>query len=188
MTPIGTSEAPEIEFWFEFGSNYSPLSVMRIEGAARPHGIRVVWKPFLLSPIFRDLGFETSSFVLQKEKGAYVWQDMARQCRKYGLRWVQPTTFPRLSVLPARIASAGLERAPSAAGSEFLSSSIRCCRHRQQVHTVALLQLPDESMIYPQIFTERSYWPWRDGQGNITPDCVVPLILLGRTRCWVLDF
>ena len=86
-----------------------------------------------------------------------------------------PQTFPRLSVLPARIASAGLERAPSAAGSEFLVLRLRCCRHRQQVHTVALLQLPDESMIYPQIFTERSYWPWRDGQGNITPDCVIPL-------------
>ena len=25
----------EIEFWFEFGSNYSYLSVMRIEDAAR---------------------------------------------------------------------------------------------------------------------------------------------------------
>ena len=103
-------EAPEIEFWFEFASYYSYLSVMRIESAVGPHGVRVVWKPFLLGPIFRDLGFETSPFVLQKEKGAYVWQDMARQCRKYGLRWAQPTTFPRLGVLPARIALLGVEQ------------------------------------------------------------------------------
>ena len=110
MAPARTPKAPEIEFWFEFASNYSYLSVMRIEDAARRYGVRIVWKPFLLGPIFRDLGFETSPFVLQKEKGAYVWQDMARQCRKYGLRWVQPTTFPRLGVLPARIALLGAEQ------------------------------------------------------------------------------
>jgi 2-hydroxychromene-2-carboxylate isomerase len=101
--------SPEIEFWFEFGSNYSYLSVMRIEDAARRHGVRIAWKPFLLGPIFRALGMETSPFVLQKEKGAYVWQDMARQCRKYGLRWTQPSTFPRRGVLPMRVALLGAE-------------------------------------------------------------------------------
>jgi 2-hydroxychromene-2-carboxylate isomerase len=110
MAPTGTAEAPEIEFWFEFASNYSYLSVMRIEDAARQWGVRIAWKPFLLGPIFRELGFETSPFVLQKEKGAYVWRDMARQCRKYGLRWTKPTTFPRLAVLPARVALLGAEQ------------------------------------------------------------------------------
>jgi 2-hydroxychromene-2-carboxylate isomerase len=110
MAPAGTPHESEIEFWFEFASNYSYLSVMRIEDLARRCGVRILWKPFLLGPIFRDLGFETSPFVLQKEKGAYVWQDVARQCRKYGLRWVQPTTFPRLGVLPARIALLGAEQ------------------------------------------------------------------------------
>jgi len=108
--PTGTRNAPEIEFWFEFGSNYSYLSVMRIEDAARRSNVRIIWKPFLLGPIFRDLGFETSPFVLQKQKGAYVWRDMARQCRKYGLKWTQPTTFPRLGVLPARIALLGADQ------------------------------------------------------------------------------
>ena len=107
MTDTPSEPKPEIEFWFEFGSNYSYLSVMRIENEARRHGVRIVWKPFLLGPILRALGMENSPFVLQKEKGAYVWQDMARQCRKYGLRWLQPTTFPRLGVLPLRIALLG---------------------------------------------------------------------------------
>jgi len=97
----------QIEFWFEFGSSYSYLSVMRIEDEARRSGVRILWKPFLLGPIFRAHGMENSPFVLQKEKGAYVWQDMARQCRKYGLRWQQPSTFPRLGVLPSRIALLG---------------------------------------------------------------------------------
>jgi 2-hydroxychromene-2-carboxylate isomerase len=101
--------SPAIEFWFEFGSNYSYLSVMRIEDAARRYGVRITWKPFLLGPIFRALGMETSPFLQQKEKGAYVWQDMVRQCRKYGLRWTKPSIFPRLGVLPARVALIGAE-------------------------------------------------------------------------------
>jgi 2-hydroxychromene-2-carboxylate isomerase len=104
-------QAPEIEFWFEFGSNYSYLSVMRIEEEARRHGVRIAWKPFLLGPIFRALGMENSPFVLQKEKGAYVQQDMARLCRKYGLApWVKPSEFPRLGVLPLRIALLGVDQ------------------------------------------------------------------------------
>ena len=53
---------------------------------------------------------ENSPFVLQKEKGAYVWQDMARQCRKYGLQWRQPGTFPRLGVVPLPVALLGVEQ------------------------------------------------------------------------------
>ena len=89
-----------IEFWFDFASNYSYLSVMRIRRLA-PNG--VVWRPFLLGPIFKDAGWNNSPFVLQKDKGAYVWQDMPRQCAKYGLPWRQPTDFPRNSMLAARV-------------------------------------------------------------------------------------
>jgi 2-hydroxychromene-2-carboxylate isomerase len=101
---VAADARPEIEFWFEFASNYSYLSVMRIEQEARRHGVRVLWRPFLLGPIFSGLGMQTSPFLLNTVKGAYVWQDMIRQCRKYGLRWKQPSTFPRLGVLPLRIA------------------------------------------------------------------------------------
>jgi 2-hydroxychromene-2-carboxylate isomerase len=97
----------KIEIWFDFASNYSYLSVMRIEKAAQEHGVKIAWRPFLLGPIFRALGMETSPFVLQKEKGAYVWQDMVRQCRKYGLRWRCPSVFPRIGLLPLRIAMLG---------------------------------------------------------------------------------
>ncbi len=93
----------EIEFWFEFGSNYSYLSVMRIEEVAAERGVKVRWQPFMLGPIFQSLGWNNSPFVLQKEKGEYVWKDMARQCRKYGIPWKMPTQFPRLGVLPLRV-------------------------------------------------------------------------------------
>ncbi len=99
--------AAAIDLWFEFGSNYSYLSVMRIEEEAARAGVEVRWQPFLLGPIFRGFGWQTSPFVLQKEKGAYVWKDMERQCRKYGLPWTRPMTFPRPAVLPLRIALIG---------------------------------------------------------------------------------
>jgi 2-hydroxychromene-2-carboxylate isomerase len=104
------TRAPEIEFWFDFGSNYSYLSVMRIEALAAARGVRIGWRPFLLGPVFRDLGFDNSPFVLQKEKGAYVWKDMERQCRKYGIPLKRPSTFPRAALLAMRVALLGAER------------------------------------------------------------------------------
>jgi len=96
-----------IEFWFDFGSNYSYLSMMRIEALAAARGVRVLWRPFLLGPVFRRLGYDNSPFVLQKEKGAYVWKDMERQCRKYGIALTRPGTFPRAALLAMRVALLG---------------------------------------------------------------------------------
>ena len=70
----------------------------------------VGWRPFLLGPIFKSFGWSNSPFVLQKEKGDYMWKDMARQCRKYDVPWTRPSAFPRLSVLPARVALYGAEQ------------------------------------------------------------------------------
>jgi 2-hydroxychromene-2-carboxylate isomerase len=100
----------ELEFWFEFGSNYSYLSVMRIEQAAAGKNVKIAWRPFLLGPIFKAFGWDNSPLVLQKEKGAYMWKDMVRQCRKYDIPWNQPGTFPRLGVLPLRVALIGADQ------------------------------------------------------------------------------
>jgi len=101
---------PEIGFWFEFGSPYSYLSMMRIEEAATGLGVRIVWRPFLLGPVFRALGIETSPVTDNKPKGAYIWQDLPRQARKYGLPWTRPSIFPRLGVTPARVALLGADQ------------------------------------------------------------------------------
>lgn len=102
---------PPIEFWFDFGSNYSYISAMRIEDEAARSGLQVHWRPFLLGPIFRSFGWESSPFVLQKAKGDYVWKDMVRECRKAGIAWRQPSVFPRAAVLPLRVALVGAEQA-----------------------------------------------------------------------------
>ncbi|URX63949.1 2-hydroxychromene-2-carboxylate isomerase [Luteibacter anthropi] len=99
-----------IEFWFDFGSNYSYLSVMRIETLARRHGVDITWRPFLLGPIFQSLGWESSPFVSQDLKRQYVWRDMARRCELYDLPWSVPSVFPRRSILTARVALVGAQQ------------------------------------------------------------------------------
>jgi len=105
------SASTPIEFWFEFGSNYSYLSLMRIEELAEAAGVPLLWRPFLLGPVFRELGWSTSPFVVQAAKGRYMWRDMERQAAKYGLAWHRPSAFPRAAVLPMRVAVLGTEEA-----------------------------------------------------------------------------
>lgn len=100
---------PRLECWFDFASNYSYLTVMRIEQLAAQAGVQVAWRPFLLGPIFRDFGWNTSPFVLQPEKGRHVWNDMRRRADKYGLGFQRPSVFPRNALLPMRVALLGAQ-------------------------------------------------------------------------------
>ena len=93
-----------LEFWYEFASTYSHVAAQRIEAAARAAGVAVVWKPFLLGPIFRKQGWNDSPFNIYPAKGVYMWQDMARQCAKHGVPFRKPSAFPRPSLLATRIA------------------------------------------------------------------------------------
>ncbi|WP_422034274.1 2-hydroxychromene-2-carboxylate isomerase [Roseibium sp.] len=98
---------PVVEFWYEFASTYSYLSAMRIQTLAKDSNVEIVWRPFLLGPIFKKQGWDTSPFNLHPAKGRYMWQDMARQCERYGLPFTMPTPFPQHSLLAARIAYFG---------------------------------------------------------------------------------
>ena len=95
-----------IEFWYEFASTYSYPAAMRVADVAAALDIQVIWQPFLLGPIFNDLGWRTSPFKLQPAKGAYMWRDMARICDKAGLPFSRPDPFPQNGLLAARIALA----------------------------------------------------------------------------------
>lgn len=96
-----------LELWFDLASNYSYLTLMRIDALAEAAGVSVRWEPFLLGPVFEAFGWKSSPFVLQKEKGAHVWKDMERQAAKFGLPWKKPARFPQNTVLPVRVALSG---------------------------------------------------------------------------------
>ena len=93
----------KIEIWFEFASTYSYLTVARAEERLQNTNIQYEWKPFLLGPIFREKGLETSPFVLDPIKGAYMWRDIERRSKRYGLDFVRPSVFPMHSLLAARV-------------------------------------------------------------------------------------
>lgn len=99
--------ATPIEFWFEFASTYSYPGACRIEAVTRAANIEVLWKPFLLGPIFAEQGFEDSPFNLQPLKGRYMWRDLERLCEGYGFPFRKPSAFPRNGLLAARAACAG---------------------------------------------------------------------------------
>jgi len=73
--------------------------------------VTVVWKPFLLGPIFRKQGWNDSPFNIYPAKGVYMWQDLERQCAKHGVPFRKPSVFPRPSLLATRIAMT-LESSP----------------------------------------------------------------------------
>ena len=100
--------AAPLEFWFEFGSTYSYVGALRIEEECRAAGVPLVWKPFLLGPLFTaQLGIKDSPFNVNPIRGRYMWRDLERLCAKHGLPWKRPSAFPRGSVLPLRVACAG---------------------------------------------------------------------------------
>ena len=105
MADLSGQSEKVIEFWYEFASTYSYPAAMRAETVAARAHVAVRWQPFLLGPIFADLGWSTSPFNLQPVKGAYMWHDVARSCEKLGLAFRRPDPFPQNSLLPARVAT-----------------------------------------------------------------------------------
>ncbi|WP_224369015.1 2-hydroxychromene-2-carboxylate isomerase [Hyalangium versicolor] len=100
----------EVEFWFDFASTYSYVAAMCIEAEAARVGARVLWRPFLLGPLFsQQLGIKDSPFNVNPVRGRYMWRDLERLCVKYGLPWLKPSVFPRNSTLAARVALVGAE-------------------------------------------------------------------------------
>ncbi len=95
-----------LEFWFDFASPYSYLSAERIGQMADDCGVRVIWRPFLLGPIFQAQGWASSPFNVYPAKGRYMLADMTRLCAARGLAFAMPAAFPASSVRAARMALA----------------------------------------------------------------------------------
>jgi 2-hydroxychromene-2-carboxylate isomerase len=58
-----------MDFFYEFASTYSYIAAMRIAPLAQAAGVTVRWRPFLLGPIFKQQGWQTSPFNLYPAKG-----------------------------------------------------------------------------------------------------------------------
>ena len=100
---------PTLDFFYEFASTYSYIAAMRIAPLAKEAGVVVRWRPFLLGPIFKAQGWDTSPFNLYPAKGRYMVRDCERQCAALGLTFRLPEPFPASSLTASRVAMVGLD-------------------------------------------------------------------------------
>ncbi len=117
-----------LTFWFEFASTYSYLSAMRIEEMARKADVEVIWKPFLLGPIFKAQNWDTSPFNIYPAKGRYMVRDIGRIAEARGLVFRLPDPFPQNGLLAARLAVVGLEDGWGHSFNRFSGSNLRSSR------------------------------------------------------------
>jgi 2-hydroxychromene-2-carboxylate isomerase len=98
---------PVVDFWFDFASTYSYPAAMRADALAKAAGVTIRHRPFLLGPIFKAQGWDTSPFNIYEAKGRYMWRDLERLCADLGIAFRRPSPFPQNSLLAARVALAG---------------------------------------------------------------------------------
>jgi 2-hydroxychromene-2-carboxylate isomerase len=92
-----------IDFWFTVGSTYTYLTVMRLHDVSRATGVAFRWRPFRLLTILQEM--KHVPFADKPAKAAYMWRDIERRARMYGLPWAGPPGYPLAdSALPNRIA------------------------------------------------------------------------------------
>jgi 2-hydroxychromene-2-carboxylate isomerase len=84
--------ADAIDFWISVGSTYSYLSVMRVEEVAKLQGIPIRWRPFSV----RSIMIEQNNIPFRGKpvKAAYMWRDIERRARMYGIPARLPAPYP----------------------------------------------------------------------------------------------
>ena len=122
--------SPVLDFWFDFASTYSYPAAIRIAPLAREAGVTVRFCPFLLGPVFKAQGWNTSPFNLYPAKGRHMWRDLERLCGDVNLPFRRPEPFPQNSLLAARVALVGSN---TTWGEEFCRTVFRAefCEGRQ---------------------------------------------------------
>ena len=100
----------KLEFWYEFASPYSYFSMMRIEELAAASNIDIHYQPFLLGPLFKEFGWNTSPFNIYAEKGENFFRDIEREAEFYKLPPIKILEeFPQPGLAAARVALIGME-------------------------------------------------------------------------------
>jgi 2-hydroxychromene-2-carboxylate isomerase len=81
-----------IDFWFSTGSTYTYLTVSRLPAFAAAEGVRFNWRPFNVRAIMREQ--KNPPFTGKPVKTAYMWRDIERRARMYGLQAKVPVPYP----------------------------------------------------------------------------------------------
>lgn len=99
-----------IELWYDFASPYAWMAVERIGPLAEAAGIAVRWRPFIIGPILRLRPENPTPFQnATPAQRTYRQRDIERLCARHGLPLRWPTSYPRNSLLAARLARAATD-------------------------------------------------------------------------------
>jgi 2-hydroxychromene-2-carboxylate isomerase len=80
---ISSAANKQVEFYFDFGSPTSYLAYTQLPKIARESAAEILWRPILLGGVFK--GASNQSPVMVAAKGAWMWGDMERWARRYGV-------------------------------------------------------------------------------------------------------
>ena len=90
-----------VDFWFDFGSPAAYLAWTQLPALAADTGAQVVMKPMLLGGVFQSTGNRAPITV--PLKGSYLFKDMGRYARKYGVPLVMNPHFPINTITLMRV-------------------------------------------------------------------------------------
>src|ERR1700757_3496922 len=95
-----TRMTKSVEFYFDFGSPASYLAATQLPRLCAEADAELVWKPMLLGGVFQATG--NHSPVTIAAKGPYVFTDLARFARRYGVPLQHNPHFPVNTLLLMR--------------------------------------------------------------------------------------
>jgi len=81
-----------IDFWVSVGSTYSYLTVMRIDALEKDRNIKFRWRPFSVRSIMVEQN--NIPFKGKPIKMAYMWRDIERRAKMYGIPARLPAPYP----------------------------------------------------------------------------------------------
>ncbi|MFZ5610265.1 MAG: 2-hydroxychromene-2-carboxylate isomerase [Pseudomonadota bacterium] len=81
-----------IEFWISIGSTYSFLSVMRLAEVEVETGVSFEFRPFSVRAIMIEM--DNVPFIKKPVKAKYMWRDIERRAKRYGLQARIPAPYP----------------------------------------------------------------------------------------------
>ncbi len=95
-----------VEFFFDFGSPTSYLAWTQIPRLCAELGAELIYKPMLLGAVFQATGNASPAMI--PSKGRYMFRDMARFARRYGVSLQFNPHFP-INTLTLMRAAVGIK-------------------------------------------------------------------------------
>ena len=92
--------AKKVEFFFDCVSPASYLAWTQMPAIARETGAEIEYKPFFLPGLFKEAG--SSSPISVPAKGKWLFDDLSRFARRYGVPFAMNDAFPMNSIAMMR--------------------------------------------------------------------------------------